>query len=88
MQDRTVFTFTHNQSGPVRVEIKIYSVAGRLLRSIQTSEVSDRNVHVPWDGRDEDGAQLANGTYFYKIVCATSDGGRGSELLGKLAVLR
>ncbi|MBL0173853.1 MAG: type IX secretion system sortase PorU [Ignavibacteria bacterium] len=88
MQDRTVFTFTHNQSGPVRVEIKIYSVAGRLIRSIQTPEYSDRNVHVPWDGRDEDGTQLANGTYFYKIVCTTTDGGRGSELLGKLAVLR
>ena len=88
MQNTTTFTFTHNQSAAVKVEIKIYTVAGRLIRSIDAGETAERFVRVPWDGRDEEGDTPANGTYFYKIVCRTADGRLGSERIGTLAILR
>ena len=28
---------------------------------------------IPWDGRDEDGDEIANGLYFYKIISKHGD---------------
>jgi hypothetical protein len=45
-------------------------------------------VRVPWNGRDRDGDILANGVYLYKVIVRTTDGRFGSEVLGKLSVLK
>ena len=84
----TSFTFQHNQLSPVDVEIKIYSVSGRLIQTISTNGYADRFVQIPWDCRDRDGARIANGTYLYKILARTVDGKFSSEALGKLSVVR
>ena len=49
--------------------MKIYTVAGRQIREIKnpqgSDEIWDPGYHeVEWDGRDEDGALVANGVYF------------------------
>jgi flagellar hook assembly protein FlgD len=41
---------------------------------------------ITWDGRDEDGDEIANGYYFYKILMKT--GSETMETLQKLAKLR
>ncbi|HEX9006475.1 MAG TPA: type IX secretion system sortase PorU, partial [Bacteroidota bacterium] len=84
----TSFTFRQNQSGPLNVRIRIYTVAGRLIQTIETTAPGESYVRIPWDGRDRDGAILANGVYLYKIVASTADGRFTSEALGKLAVLK
>ena len=84
----TTFTFQRSTTDPIDVEIKIYTVAGRLIQTIEAPEVSDRFVQIPWDGRDREGSVLANGVYFYKITAKSFDGASSSEALGKLAVLR
>lgn len=84
----TTFTFRQNLLGPLAVKIKIYTVAGRLIQSLDAASSGESFVRVTWDGRDRDGAVLANGVYLYKIVVTTVDGRLGSESLGKMAVLK
>ena len=84
----TSFTFQHNQLSPLDVEIKIYTVSGRLIQTISSPGYPDRFVQIPWDCRDRDGAKIANGTYLYKVLARTVDGRFTSEALGKMSVVR
>ena len=84
----TVFTFRHNQLDPIRSIIKIYTVAGRLIKTIEEDNIPDQFVKMEWDGRDEDGDLLANGVYLYKVVVKTTDKRLASEEFGKLSILR
>ncbi len=84
----TTFTFQKNLSNAVDLQIKIYTIAGRLIRNIEKFNVEGNFVKVNWDGRDEDGNEIANGTYLYKIIVKTLDGSFNKSVLGKLAVIR
>lgn len=84
----TQFTFRQNLSDPLDVEVKIYTVAGRLIQSLHTITAGEPMVRVPWDGRDRDGDAIANGIYLYKLVVRTTDGRFSSEAPRKLTVLR
>jgi len=86
-RDNTVFTFQHNYPEAVKVRIKIYTVAGRLIKQIQQDAVNDKFVMINWSGKDEDGEALSNGIYIYKLTVETADGASITET-GKLAVLR
>ncbi len=84
----TTFTFQHNVSGPINFKIKVYTVAGRVIKQIEEREVMDKFVRADWDGRDSDGNQIANGTYLYKLIVESVDGKYKDNVLGKLAVIR
>jgi hypothetical protein len=84
----TTFTFKQNQLIPLSVTIKIYTLAGRLIQSLDQGFGGEPFVRIPWDGRDRDGDILANGVYLYKVVARTVDGRFSSEALGKLSVLK
>jgi len=84
----TTFTFQQNLNTFLDVKIKIYTVAGRLIRRIEKNNISDKFVTVAWNGRDQDGDRIANGTYLYKIIVKTVDGAFNKSVLGKLAVIR
>ncbi len=84
----TRFTFQRSSSEPIRVEIKVYTVAGRLIQILELPSTFDRFVEVEWDGRDRDGNEIANGVYFYKVITRSLSGGDTREVIGKLAVLR
>ena len=84
----TTFTFQQNQSVPVDVEIKVYTLAGRAIKVLHSQGITDRFVRIDWDGRDGDGDELANGVYLYRLVAKTSDGSKSVETIGKLTVLK
>ena len=84
----TTFTFQRNQINDADVRIKIYTVSGRLIREIEKYHTTDKFVRVDWDGRDQDGNIIANGTYLYKIIVKNLDGNYTKSVLGKLAVIR
>ena len=86
--NRTTFTFKQNLQTPLSVTVKIYTVAGRLIQTLDAFSGGESFVRVPWDGRDRDGSILANGVYLYKLIVRTTDGRFGSEVLGKLSVLK
>ena len=84
---RTSTFFTYNfVQRPELVTIKIYSVAGRLVRTIADASARRGYNETYWDGRDEDGNRLSNGTYFYKVSVEAENG--GIERIGRLAILR
>jgi len=86
--DNTTFTFQHNLTKALNVKVKVYTIAGRLIKMIEQYNLLDKFVRIPWDGRDEDGDQLANGTYLYKLIVESTDGEYNDTVLGKLAVIR
>jgi hypothetical protein len=84
----TEFTFRQNLLTPLTVKVRIYTVAGRLVQSLDAAVAGDPFIRIPWDGRDRDGDVLANGAYLYKLIVATADGRFTSEVLGRMAVLK
>ena len=84
----TWFTFQQNLNKTLDVKIKIYTIAGRLIKQIERYNIFNRFVKIEWDGRDEDGSMIANGTYLYKLIVKTSDGEFNKSVLGKLAIIR
>lgn len=83
--DGTAFTFRQNQTTPLTVTVKVFTLAGRLIKTIDGLAGGDSFVRVPWDGRDRDGDVIANGVYLYKLIVKTADGRFSSETLGKLS---
>ncbi len=67
----TYFTFELTGGDiPQKFLIKIYTIAGRLIRDmlVPSSELQIGFNKILWDGRDQDGDEIANGVYLYKII--------------------
>ncbi|PJA95802.1 MAG: hypothetical protein CO129_09540 [Ignavibacteriales bacterium CG_4_9_14_3_um_filter_34_10] len=84
----TTFSFQHNFSEPIDIKIKIYTISGRMIKELNEFNILDRFVKIPWDGKDDDGDIIANGTYLYKLIIKNDQKKINSSYLGKLAVLR
>jgi len=64
------------------VALSVYSVDGRLVRTLVRGEAGPGPVEVVWDGSNDSGEKVGGGLYFIKLVA-------GDEVrLGKLVVLR
>jgi hypothetical protein len=85
---KTTFTFQQNLNKTFDVKIKIYTVAGRLIKVIDSYSVHDKYVAIDWDGKDQDGSPIANGVYFYKVILKSTDDSFNQSIIGKLAVVR
>lgn len=68
-----------------RMKIRIYTVSGRLIRELENS-VNIGNNQIPWDGKDKDGDNVANGTYLYKLVI--DDESKTETKIQKLVMLK
>jgi hypothetical protein len=74
-----------------RVGIEIFTLAGRLIKSISNaSRNAGINFSTTWDGKDQDGDKVANGVYIYKVTAEGSIDGEAKkkEVFGKAVVLR
>ena len=66
----TRFVFEHNQpvGTPVKVQIRIYSLSGRPIRTLEHEDVLPGGpMQVLWDGFDDDFDRLSSGVYLYKV---------------------
>ncbi len=53
---------------PDRVRLAIHDMSGRLVRTLRNGETLAAGRHaVAWDGRDENGRDMASGVYFARI---------------------
>lgn len=74
---RTEFFFEHNQAcTDLDAMVQIFTVSGRLVKTIQESVQCDgfRSKGIVWDGRDDFGDQLAKGVYVYQLSVRAPDG--------------
>lgn len=87
---KTTFFFEHNQScSTLETQIQIYTVAGRLVKTInQTVPTAGfRIAGIDWDGTDDFGDVLAKGVYVYRVTIDLP-GGTKAEKVEKLVLLR
>jgi hypothetical protein len=90
----TRFIFEHNQApGTVaRVQLRIYTLAGRPVRTLELEEpLPGGLVQIPFDGLDDDFDRLATGVYLYRVRVAVDRADGGTEVtehVERLAVIR
>jgi hypothetical protein len=87
--DRTAFTFVlTGQRPPDDLTIRIFTITGRKIREITVPQgmVQVGFNSIPWDGRDNDGDEIANGYYFYQLQ--TRGDGKIVSGIEKLVKLR
>jgi hypothetical protein len=77
-------------SRPEQVILRIFTLAGRKIRQMELSaaqvEVGPGRFMIPWDGRDQDGDDIANGVYFYQIQVSAA--GKTASTIGKMVRIR
>ncbi|HXC03294.1 MAG TPA: type IX secretion system sortase PorU [Bacteroidia bacterium] len=85
----TSFFFEDNECCQLlNVEIEIFTVAGKLIKTISTNVNTDgyRSPPIDWDGRDDFGDKIGRGVYVYKISVRSPSGGT-QQKLEKLVIL-
>ena len=83
----TRIIYTLNQSG-ADVSIDIYTVGGRLIRTIDYAPGDLNYNEVEWDGVDADGDLVANGLYLYVVEARGEDGTTATSNVGRMVVAR
>ena len=84
---RFVFTLTGSEI-PDQIKIQIFTVSGKLVREITQDEIGPIRIgnnitEYAWDGRDEFGDILANGTYIYRVQVKANGQDLGHRGTGK-----
>ena len=90
----TRFVFEHNQPAgtPVTARVRIFSLAGRPVRTIEAIDfLPGGAMHVVWDGTDDEYVRLPPGVYLYRLR-VTVEGAGGdrqvAEVVERLAIVR
>ena len=88
----TEFWFNHNSSGVLDVSIQIFTISGKLVKTIN-SQINSNGINntisrnIAWDGRDDFGNKIGKGVYVYKLIVKSQLNGLKSEKIEKLVVL-
>lgn len=64
------------------VNLAIYDISGRLVRSLESGSLSAGHYSRVWDGRDSAGRSVSSGTYFYRLS------GRGFNEARKMILMK
>jgi len=86
----TDFYFEHNQAGTdMEVLIQIFTVSGKLVKSIESAFYADgyRAGPYPWNGTDDFGNRIGRGVYVYRVKLRSSTG-EIAEKFEKLLILK
>nr|WP_321222877.1 type IX secretion system sortase PorU [uncultured Psychroserpens sp.] len=91
--DYTEFWFNHNSSDVLDVSVQIFTVSGKLVRTLngQTSGggkvTSSLSKDIVWDGRDDFGDKIGKGVYVYKLKVRSERLNKQVEKIEKLVIL-
>jgi hypothetical protein len=69
-------TFTLSRAA--LVSVKVYTIAGRLVRYLPPRPCGFDYNQIEWDGLDKDGQPLANGIYLYKLDAQATETSTGT----------
>jgi flagellar hook assembly protein FlgD len=79
---RDLARISYSVSRTSRVDLGIYDVTGKLVRTLVDGKVEPGSQSIDWNRTDNGGRRVANGTYFYRL---TVD---GKSVSGKAIVLK
>jgi len=48
--------------------LKIYNIRGQLVKTLLDEEKQPGDYSVIWDGKNDNGEEVASGVYFYQLV--------------------
>ncbi len=90
----TEFWFSHNSSEVLDISVQIFTISGKLVKTLngQTSLVGGKTVKstsrdIIWDGRDDFGDKIGKGTYVYKLKVHSKSTNKSVEKIEKLVIL-
>ena len=64
-RSRSFVEFRLSEPGPV--DLRIYTVSGREIRTVLSEEMPAGAHQIEWDGRDSKGMRVADGLYLYRL---------------------
>ncbi|KAA3597867.1 MAG: T9SS C-terminal target domain-containing protein [Calditrichaeota bacterium] len=64
-------TISYQLEKDSEVNLKIYNEKGNFVKSLSNGFQKQGSYKVIWDGTDNNGNQVSNGTYFYKLITET-----------------
>ncbi|NNK83542.1 MAG: type IX secretion system sortase PorU [Flavobacteriaceae bacterium] len=91
----TEFWFNHNSSDVLDVSIQIFTVSGKLVKTLNTqTNANDMccgnsalSKDIVWDGRDDFGEKIGKGVYVYKLKVKSEKLNKQVEKIQKLVIL-
>ncbi|HLV38687.1 type IX secretion system sortase PorU [Xanthomarina sp.] len=92
----TEFWFNHNSSESLDVLVQIFTVSGKLVRTLngQTNNgeccnngTTSLSRDMIWDGRDDFGDRIGKGVYIYKLTVRSAALNKTVEKVEKLVIL-
>jgi hypothetical protein len=87
----TQFFIEHNRNGSIlKVLVKVYTVSGKLVKSLEDSFFAEGNLYtdLSWDGLDDYGDAIGRGVYVYEVVVKDETTGERISKFEKLVLLR
>lgn len=92
----TEFWFNHNSSQPLDVSIQIFTISGKLIKTLNSQtnaggccneNASSLSRDIVWDGRDDFGDKIGKGVYVYKLKVRSNQLNKQIEKIEKLVIL-
>lgn len=97
--NKTFVQFEHNCDDILDVNVQIFTITGKLVRTISTTVTSDpflegyrtNRTAIEWDGNDDFGSPVGKGTYIYKVLVRSQNQEKckgTASLVEKLVILK
>jgi hypothetical protein len=92
----TEFWFNHNSPDPLDISVQIFTVSGKLVRTLNGQTGADECCNsggsslsrsIVWDGRDDFGDKIGKGVYVYKLKVRSNRLNKQVEKIQKLVIL-
>lgn len=79
--NKTYIHFEHNCDDILDVNVQIYTITGKLVKTISTAVIAEPFLQgyrtpkqaIEWDGKDDFGDTVAKGTYIFKIFAKSQN---------------
>jgi len=90
----TEFWFEHNSSSELEVMVQVYTVSGKLVKTLRGNSFTGNKGGntslfrgLPWDGKDDFGDRIGKGVYVYKLTVKSTSTNKKVVKYEKLVIL-
>ena len=63
----TVIRYSLNTTRPVHATLRLYNILGKEVRELVNTSQSTGSYSISWDGKNNEGKEVASGIYFYQL---------------------